>query len=426
MVDIIGQVKKAKEASLVLASARAEIKYLALDNIARAIKKNKDKIIEENRKDVLEARKNKLSKSLLDRLILNEKKIKEIVEMVEEVNRLEDPVGKVMEKMELDTNLNLTKITVPIGLIGAIFESRPDAAVQISSLCIKSGNAVILKPGKEAKNTCKLLVGLIKDSLQKSNLPKEAVQLIETREEVKEILKLHDFIDLLIPRGSNKFIKFIQENSKIPVLGHADGICHVYVDKDADIEKAVKICFDAKCQYAAVCNAMETLLVHKDIAEKFLPLIAEKYFKAGVGIKGDEEARKIIKAEKANEVDWKTEYNDLIISIKIVNSVDEAMRHINKYGSKHTDAMVTENKETASAFLSKVDSSSVLHNCSTRFADGFRYGKGAEVGISTSKIHGRGPLGLEGLVIYKYILKGDGHIVDDYCKGKKTFKHNKK
>jgi len=425
-MNLIEQVKKTKEASLVLGTSTIEVRNKILENIAKSIEENKDKIIEENKKDIQQAEKDNLSKPLLKRLELNDKKINEIVEMVNGVINLEDPVNKILEVMDLDDNLELTKVTVPIGLIVAIFESRPDAAVQIASLCIKSGNGVILKPGKESINTCKLLVELIKESLEKENLSKDNVQLIETREEVNEILKLHEYIDLLIPRGSNKFVKFIQENSKIPVLGHADGICHVYVDKNADLDKAIKICFDAKCQYAAVCNAMETLLVHKDIAAKFLPLIKEKYDEAEVELKGDEETRKIIDIKEAIEQDWKTEYNDLILSIKIVDDAEEAINHINKYGSKHTDAIVTENKETANVFLSKVDSSSVLHNCSTRFADGFRYGKGAEVGISTSKIHGRGPLGLEGLVIYKYILKGDGDIVEDYSSGKKIFKHIKK
>ncbi|MCH8004034.1 MAG: glutamate-5-semialdehyde dehydrogenase [Nanoarchaeota archaeon] len=425
MSTLINQVKRAKESSIILASIKTKTKNKALENIAKAIKKNKNKIIRENKKDVQRAKKNNLNQSLIKRLVVDNNKIKEISDMVKGVIKLQDPVGKTTEAVELDKGLNLFKVTVSIGLIGVIFESRPDAAIQISSLCIKSGNAVILKGGSEAENTNKILVNLIRESI-KNYIPKESVQIIETRSQVKEILKLNDYIDLLIPRGSNKFVKFIQDNTKIPVLGHSEGICHVYVDKDADIKKAIDISYDAKCQYAAVCNAMETLLVHKAIANKFLPIMIKKFKKADVEIKGDNKTRKIVKnIKKSTEKDWKTEYNDLILSIKIVNNEDEAINHINKYGSKHTDAIVTENQKTADKFIDLVDSSSIMHNCSTRFADGFRYGKGAEVGISTSKIHSRGPVGLEGLVIYKYVLKGSGQVVKDYADGKKKFTHKK-
>jgi glutamate-5-semialdehyde dehydrogenase len=425
MKSLTEQVKQAKKASIKLASSGEKTKNKSLNYLIGLIKENKNKIIKENKKDMEKAKKDKLSRSLIKRLILDNKKIYEILEIIESVIKLEDPIGKIIEKTELDKKLILEKITVPIGLIGAIFESRPDATVQIASLCIKSGNAVILKGGSEAANTNKILVKLIQESLKKAHISDKAVQLIETREEVKEILKLDDKIDLLIPRGSNKFVKYIQENTKIPVLGHSEGICHVYVDKDADIDKAIPICYDAKCQYAAVCNAMETLLVHTDMAKKFLPLMRNKYEKANVELRGDEETLKIIKIKKVSEMDWKTEYNDIILSIKVVNNADEAINHINKYGSKHTDAIITNNHQTAKKFLSLVDSSSVMHNCSTRFADGFRYGKGAEVGISTGKIHARGPVGLEGLTIYKYLVKGNGQIVNDYVSGKKKLTHKK-
>jgi len=421
----MNQVKKAKESSIVLSSIKTEIKDKALENIAKTIKKKKKKIIQENKKDIQRAKKINTSSSLINRLIINNKKINEIVSMLKDVIKLQDPVGKTTESIELDKGLNLFKVTVPIGLIGVIFESRPDAAVQISSLCIKSGNAVILKGGSEAVNTNKILVNLIRESI-KDYVPRESVQIIETRTQVKELLKMNEYIDLLIPRGSNKFVKYIQDNTKIPVLGHSEGICHVYVDKDADIKKAIDISYDAKCQYAAVCNAIETLLVHRAIANKFLPLMIKKFKKADVEIKGDNKTRKIVKnIKKSTEKDWKTEYNDLILDIKIVNDVDEAIKHINKYGSKHTDAIITENKKMAEQFIDLVDSSSVIWNASTRFADGFRYGKGAEVGISTAKIHSRGPVGLGGLVIYKYVLIGKGHTVKDYVNGKKTFTHKK-
>lgn len=425
-MNIGGMARKAREAALVLGTAKTSAKNRALENISLSILKNKNAIINENKKDVDEAQKNSLSSALLKRLVLDDSKIKDIIGMVGEIMKLDDPVGKVTEEMELDKGLNLRKVTVPIGVIGAIFESRPDALVQIACLCIKSGNAVILKPGSEAKNTSKAIVSIIRKSLEKEKLPADAVQLIETRQHVKEMLKMHDHIGLLIPRGSGSFVKYIQENTKIPVLGHAEGICHVYVDRDADLKKAIGICYDAKCQYPAVCNAMETMLVHKDIAKKFLPLMARKFREADVEIRGDNGTKKILKSVKnASEKDWKTEYNSLILSIKIVNDLDEAIEHINEYGSKHTDAIVTENSETADVFMAGVDSSSVMHNCSTRFADGFRYGKGAEVGISTSKIHGRGPLGMEGLVIYKYLLKGSGQTVRDYAEGKKHFTHRR-
>jgi len=361
--------------------------------------------------------------------------------MIRSVARLKDPVGKILGQIELDNGLILKKVTVPIGVICTIFESRPDVVVQISALAIKSGNAVLLKGGSEALNTNKALVEIIRKSIKDNKgVPVDAIQLIETREEIKEILKMDDFIDLIIPRGSNRLVRYIVKNTRIPVLGHSEGICHVYIDKDADMKKAIAIAIDAKCQYPAVCNACETLLVHKSIAKKFLPEIVSKYLDYNVEIRGDQATMDILKdiknirdklkekkskIKRASEKDWKTEYNDLIISIKVVKNLDEAIVHINKYGSGHTDAIVTENKENANKFLLFVDSSSVMWNASTRFSDGYRYGLGAEVGISTNKIHARGPVGLDGLVIYKYILTGKGHIVKDYIEGKKKFKYRK-
>ena len=418
---ILKQCEDAKLASIRLASAKTNIKNKALIEMAGAIRKNKDKILAANKKDIENAEKTNLSQSLLKRLKLDNVKINEIIAGVKSVAKLEDPVGKTLSITELDKGLVLHKVTVPIGVIGAIFESRPDALVQIASLCLKSGNAVILKGGSEAENSSKALFGIIK-SVSEKYLPKGCIQLISTREEVKEILKMDKFISLLVPRGSNKFVKYIQENTKIPVLGHSEGICHVYIDKDADLKMAMDISFDAKCQYPAVCNAMETLLVHKAIAKRFLPLMEKKFKEADVELRGCPETQKILKnIKEAAEEDWKTEYSDLILSVKTVKDIDEAIAHINKYGSGHTDAIVTKNKKTADKFLTLVDSSSVMVNCSTRFSDGFRYGFGAEVGISTNKIHARGPVGLEGLVIYKYKLFGKGHIVAEYT-GKKAKK----
>ena len=424
-MSIEQQAKSAREASIKLAVLPTKAKNKALKSMTNSIKSNSKKIIEANKKDLKAAKKNKLSRVLIDRLKIDNNKIHEMVEEIKDVAELEDPVGKTLSQIELDKGLMLYQITCPIGVIGAIFESRPDAVIQISSLCIKSGNAVILKGGSEALNSIRILVKIISEAAAKSGIPKGAVQLIETREQVAQMLKLHDYIDLVIPRGSNAFVRYIMKNSQIPVLGHSEGICHVYVDRDADLKKAISISFDAKCQYPAVCNAVETLLVHKGIARKFLPLMIKKFKTAGVEIRGDDETRKVVPSiSQATEKDWDMEYNDLILSVKIVDDLDEAINHINKHGSKHTDAIITENKANANKFMNLVDSASVMWNASTRFADGFRYGKGAEVGISTSKIHARGPVGLEGLVIYKYKLVGNGHIVKDYAgKNGKRFRH---
>jgi glutamate-5-semialdehyde dehydrogenase len=425
--NVLEQCENAKEAALILAVADKDVKNITLFELANDILMYKDRILKANKQDI-RLNKAKLSKAALERLMVDAKKIDEMISMLKSVAKQEDPVGKVLQKTQLDKDLILQRISVPIGVIACIFESRPEVVVQISALAIKSGNAVLLKGGKEALNTNRVLVDIIRKSiLDNEGIPVNAVQLLETREAVKEILKMDEFIDLIIPRGSNKFVKYIQNNTKIPVLGHAEGICHVYVDKDADITKGIRICYDAKCQYPAVCNAMETLLVHDKIARRFLPKLATEYKKAKVELRGDSKTRKILTGiKRAEEKDWTTEYGDLILSIKIVNDVSEAIDHINKYGSGHTDAIVTENKKTALQFLNYVDSSSVMWNASTRFSDGYRYGLGAEVGISTNKIHARGPVGLDGLMIYKYILVGNGNIVAEYVgKNAKRFLHKK-
>src|SRR3989344_2405862 len=424
-MSITKQAQLAKEASLKLAVLPAKTKNKALIAIAKALKNNSNAILQANKKDVEKAEKSGLGQVLIKRLMLDKYKINEIVDGVKSVARLEEPVGRVLSQVELDKGLMLYQVACPIGVIGAIFESRPDAVVQISALCLKSGNSVILKGGSEAKNSNRILVGIISKAAEKNGIPKGSVQLLETREEVAQMLKLDNHINLVIPRGSNSFVKYVQEHTKIPVLGHSEGICHVYVDGHADLKKAIDICFDAKCQYPAVCNAMETMLVHKGIAKKFLPLMIKKFKQANVEIRGDEKTRKIASGiNKAAEKDWDTEYNDSVLSVRIVNNLNEAISHINRHGSKHTDAIVTENKKNADVFMDLVDSASVMWNASTRFADGFRYGKGAEVGISTAKIHARGPVGLEGLVIYKYKLVGKGQVVKDYIgKNAKKFKH---
>lgn len=416
---------KMKKASVFLANASAEVKNKALERIAENLRNSSAKIFNENKKDIENAEKNKIAFPLLKRLNFDEKKLGVVIDGISSLVKLDDPVNKTIAKTQIDDDMILKKITVPIGLIGVIFESRPDALIQIATLCLKSGNCVILKGGSEALYTNRILSKIIYDSITESDsVFMDTMHLIETRQDVKEILKYDRYINLIIPRGSNEFVKYIQDNSSIPVLGHAEGICHVYIDKYADIDKAVAIAFDAKTQYVAVCNAMETLLVHKDIAGVYLPKLKAELDKKNVVIKGDKLAKKILPdIEDAGEEDWRTEYLDYILSVKLVNDIDEAISHINHYGSAHTDSIVTENRENMDKFASFVDSASVMINCSTRFADGYIYGLGAEVGISTNKIHARGPVGLDGLIIYKYILEGSGNIVADYYEGEKKFKH---
>jgi glutamate-5-semialdehyde dehydrogenase len=417
--------EKAKAASILLAAAKADIKNAALMRIAKALKDYSAMIIAANKEDLAEAEKNKLSAPLLKRLKFDEGKIKEVCDGIESLIKLDDPVGKTLTATELDKGLELYKVSCPIGVIGIIFESRPDALVQISTLCLKSGNACLLKGGSEAAKTNQMLTEVIAHASEDAGIPKGWIQLLETRQDVAEMLKLNKYIDLVIPRGSNEFVRYIMNNTDIPVLGHADGICHVYVDGDAEMDMAVRITLDSKCQYVAVCNASETLLVDKKIAKRFLPVIKQAFDERGIELRGCPETLAIIKIKPATEEDWSTEYLDKIISIKVVNGVDEAIEHINRYGSHHTDSIVTANKATAAKFMDLVDSANVLWNCSTRFSDGFRYGLGAEVGISTSKIHARGPVGLEGLVIYKWKLMGNGQIVADYSEGRKKFTHKK-
>ncbi len=432
---IVEKAKSARESSLKLATASTAEKDKALLRIADSIDKNRTAILAANKKDIELAsslvKEGKMSKALLDRLKLDDSKIDEIIMSVRDVAKLEDPVGKTLSAIELDTDLELFQVSCPIGVIGAIFESRPDVLVQISSLCLKTGNAVLLKGGSEARNSNEALFEVVaKASSEGGGIPEGWIQLLETREDVNAMLKLNDYIDLIVPRGSDQFVRYIQDNSSIMVLGHSEGICHVYVDRDADVAMARDICYDAKVQYPAVCNAAETVLVDSAIARDFLPRMVERYLKAGVEVRACPRTMELLEGKSeitpASEEDWRTEYNDLIIAIKVVDGVDDAIAHINRYGSGHTDAIVTENKETALKFMQFVDSSSVMHNASTRFSDGFRYGKGAEVGISTYKVHARGPVGLEGLIIYKYLLIGKGHTVAPYVgTDAKEFTHKK-
>ena len=404
----------ARSASIRLAALKTNEKNNALAQIAKVLKQHSSEITSANKKDLAAAEKNSLSPPLLKRLAFDESKIADCLAGIESLTKLDDPVGRTISATGLDDGLELYKITCPIGVIGVIFESRPDALVQISTLCLKSGNAVLLKGGSEARHTNSILADIISKASEEAELPKGWIQLLETRQDVAEMLKMDEYIDLIIPRGSNEFVRYIMNNTNIAVLGHADGICHVYVDGDADLDMAVNIAVDAKCQYVAVCNAAETLLVDEKIARAFLPGVKTAFEHKGVQLCGCEKTLSIIDAKPATKEDWSTEYLDKIISIRLVSGLDEAIEHINKYGSGHTDTIVTADKEKAARFMDLVDSANVFWNCSTRFSDGFRYGLGAEVGISTNKIHARGPVGLEGLVIYKWKLLGTGQIVADY------------
>ncbi|MGE5607110.1 MAG: glutamate-5-semialdehyde dehydrogenase, partial [Bacteroidota bacterium] len=379
--------------------------------------------IRANQEDLNRSEQEHLAAPLLKRLKFDEVKLAEVVAGIRSLIQLEDPVGKTLLATELDQGLELYRVTCPIGVIGIIFESRPDALVQISTLCLKSGNSALLKGGSEATATNRILTDLIIQATQKADIPQGWVHLLETRADVNEMLKLDEYIDLIIPRGSNEFVRYIMDNSRIPVMGHADGICHCYVDADADLEMAVRIAVDSKTQYVAVCNATETLLVHKEVAAEFLPLLKRAMDEKKVELFGCPKTQSIINVQPATEKDWQTEYLDYKLSIKVVENLEDAIEHINHYGSGHTDTIVTQNRANAEQFMNLVDSGNVFWNCSTRFSDGFRYGFGAEVGISTSKLHARGPVGLEGLVSYKYKLFGNGQVVEDFAQKKRSFKH---
>ena len=349
-----------------------------------------------------------------DRLRLSEARLLEIASNMRDVAALPSPLDITLEERTRPNGLHLRKVSVPFGVVGIIYEARPNVSFDVSALCLKSGNAVAFKGGREATESIRTLFSILRDAAASAGIPKEAFVLMESREDINSILGLHDYIDLLIPRGSNEFVRYIQSNTKIPVLGHAAGICHLYVDPSADLDMACDVVLDSKTQYPAVCNALETLLVDASVAGAFLPRMAELFASKGVEVRGDDRTRAIIDAVPATEEDWDTEYGDLIISVRIVDSMEEAMAFINSHGSHHTDAIVTSDISRAARFVAGVDSADVFVNASTRFADGYRYGKGAEVGISTNKIHARGPVGMEGLMIYKYVLVGHGQVVKDY------------
>ena len=404
-----------------MAATTSEKRNSALKAIIAALLSNKEAILAANKKDLDEAGKSHVDVPVLKRLKFNEDKLNDVIRGIEDLISLPDPLGSVQMKRELDSDLLLIRESCPIGVIGVIFEARPDAMIQISTLCIKSGNCAILKGGSETLYTNREIFQTIYQAVIDSGLPKNCIFQAEARSEISELLSCHDSVDLLIPRGSNSFVQYIMNHTKIPVMGHADGICHIYADKDLDVEKAVKIIIDSKTQYTAVCNAAETLLVHKDAAEALLPVLSKAFREKNVEVRGTAAVQQIISCNNVTEEDFKTEYLDFIISVKIVDDLEEAIVHINRYGSHHTDCIITENTATAEKFMQYVDSAGVYQNCSTRFADGYRYGFGAEVGISTGKLHARGPVGLEGLCTYKYKLFGNGNIVADYAEGRKSF-----
>ena len=412
-IDFIKLAQNAKKASVKALNLSSEVKNRALLEVANALDKNRDRIFEANKKDLDFAQelvdKGELSQATFNRLKLDENKMRDMIQGIKDISKLDDPVNKNLFVRELDEGLTLYKVSCPIGVLGIIFEARPDVISQISALAIKSSNAVILKGGKESKNTNKTILEVINSALGKiSEFPENFLNQVYTREDVAKMLDADKYIDLIIPRGGNSLVKFIKSNTKIPVLGHADGICHIYVDDTADLEKAKRVLIDAKTQYPSACNTVETLLINKNF----------KYNK------------ELLEAIKTSDVeiidnpeDWHKEYSDLKLAYKYVNSIEDAIEHINEYGSGHTESIITETENNAKLFMNLVDSAGVYHNVSTRFADGFRYGFGAEVGISTNKTHARGPVGIDGLVIYKYKLIGNGHIVAEYANGIKNFHH---
>ncbi|MCR5094792.1 MAG: glutamate-5-semialdehyde dehydrogenase [Lachnospiraceae bacterium] len=417
------QVHAMKLLSPVMAATDTETKNAALLKAADALEARRDEIFAANSKDMEAAGKSGIKEAVIKRLKFDDGKLLACTEGLRQLASLPDPVGRITLKREMDQDLVLSRITVPIGVIGVIFEARPDAMVQISGLCIKSGNCAILKGGRESQETCRVLFSVIREAAENAGLPAGALMQVSLHEEIDEILKLDEDVDLLIPRGSNAFVRYIMDHTRIPVMGHAEGICHIYVDASADQEMAVRVILDAKTTYPAACNAVETVLVSRTIAGEFLPRLAKALADAQVAVRGDKEVAGIIavEGETLSDSDYHTEYGDLTLALKLVDGVDEAIRHINAYGSRHTDAIIAGEREPVEKFFALVDSAGVYHNCSTRFADGFRYGFGAEVGISTGKLHARGPVGLDGLTTYRYLIEGAGQCVGEYTEGRRSF-----
>ncbi len=405
--------KKAREAAYKLATVSIKDKNKALKLMAANIRKNSNIIKQENQKDIVEGEKRGLSKAMLDRLLLNDARIEGMAAGVEKIATLVDPVGEIIKGWTTEDGIKIRKVRVPIGVVGMIYESRPNVTADAAALALKSGNSIILRGGKEAINSNKIIAKLLKEAVKEANLSEDAVNLIQTtdREAVKIMTQMNEYIDVIIPRGGEGLIKAVTESATVPVIFHDKGLCHTYIDEFADIDMGAKICMNAKVQRPGVCNAMETMLVHEKIANIFLPVIAKEMEAAGVELRGCAKTKSILKnIKEATEEDWATEYLDLILSIKIVSSVEEAIDHINKYGSKHSECIVTKDYNRSSLFLNSVDASTVYVNASTRFTDGGMFGFGAEIGISTNKLHARGPFALEELTTYKYIVEGNGEI----------------
>lgn len=416
---------RARTAGLALSTVSIEQRNQALLAIGEAIRLRMPQITLANAQDVQRAMEAQLSAPLISRLRFPQTKADRVIDGLDALTRLPDPLGLVQYANELADGLKLQRVSCPIGVVGVIFESRPDALVQISSLCLKSGNAVLLKGGSEAAATNQALFEAILAGSRQAGLPDGWCHLLHSREDVAEMLQQDDLIDLIIPRGSNAFVRYIMQHSAIPVLGHSEGICHVYVDQSAQINEAVLVTVDSKAQSLSVCNAAETLLVHRTIAPAFLPAVAEALRAKGIALRGCLETQALIDCAPATEEDWHTEYLDAILSIKVVSDIDEAIQHINRYGSRHTDAILSQDAQAIEHFMALVDSADVFANCSTRFADGFMFGFGAEVGIATGKIHARGPMGLEGLCSYKYKLYGHGHTMAALTSGQFALTHRR-
>ncbi len=419
----------AKSASRLLAPLAEARRNAALEAMAVAVEAAASELMTANAEDLAVAASmsgdEKLSSATISRLKLTDNKLREMVEQIRSVKVLPDPLGRALDEIELDRGLELEKISVPLGVLAVIFEARPDAVTQIAALAVKSGNAVILKPGREVEHTATVLVRVLRESLVAQGLPADAVSLVMGRERIAELLGMHGLIDMVIPRGSNKLVEYVQANTRIPVLGHSEGICHIYVDRNFDEALALDVIDDAKTDYPAACNAVETVLVHRDIAAKFVPKLAERLRLRGVVMRGDAAVRGL--AEVAEVEDWHTEFGELELAIGVVDSIDAAIEHIHEHGSSHTESIITTDDAAAERFLREVDAAGVFHNASTRFSDGFRYGFGAEVGVSTSKFHARGPVGLDGLTTYKYILRGHGQTAGEYRgTNAKAFTHRRK
>ncbi len=407
--------KGVRDASLILSRSSGEERNAALSSIAPALEKNRKRIEEANKRDLEEAERNGGRASLISRLRYTEGKMAQSLKGLGEVISLPDPVFRTREKREIDSSFVLEKVAVPLGVIGMVFEARPDALIQIASLALKSGNGLILKGGREAHNTNRVLTSVIKEATEEFSFGSGWIEALETREDVGELLKAEEWVDLIIPRGSNSFVKFVMENTHIPVLGHSDGLCITYVEKSASPEESVKILVDAKTDYPAACNATETILLDEEIAPSLLPLLDRAFTEKGVKVHADSLSLPYFtSAVEATEDDWNTEYLALECALKTVKSIEEAVDHIASHSSKHTDAILTGDAAAADYFVHRVDSADVFVNCSTRFADGYRFGLGSEVGISTSRLHARGPVGLDGLMTTKWILRGHGETVGEY------------